>query len=172
MFEWTFENAILLYTLGSRVISLLRVCNSYWRFISDPRGLEVRGDGGRPRPAVAFLPRHHHRHCRHPHGRSPHLRVCRSGPHHRHLPGKVKKRQPMPKFSTSEFRKVFNGDDGFSRLTIWSKTQWSGFWQPLGGGLLEKPWDLVAFQQANSTLWVLCCQPLLAVEWGAGLCKY
>merc|ERR1719323_2710791 len=65
-----------------------------------------------------FLPRHHHRHCRHPHGRSPHLRVCRPGPHHRHLPGKVKKRQPMPKFSTSEFRKVFNGDDGFSRLTI------------------------------------------------------
>lgn len=126
------------YTLVSRVISLLRVCNSYWRFFSDPRGLEIRGDGGGPSPALAFLPGHHHRHRRHPHGRSPHLRVCRSGPHHRHLPGKVKKRQPMPKFSTSEFRKVFNGDDGFSRLTIWSKTQWSGFWQPLGGRLLEK----------------------------------
>jgi len=28
----------------------------------------------------------------------------------------------------------------------------------------KKPWDLVAFQEANSTLWVLCCQPLLAVE--------
>jgi len=28
----------------------------------------------------------------------------------------------------------------------------------------KKTWDLVAFQEANSTLWVLCCQPLLAVE--------
>ena len=64
------------------------VCTSY--SVSDPRGLEVRGHGGRPSPAVAFLPRHHHRHRRHPHGRPPHLWVCRPGQDHRHLQGKVK----------------------------------------------------------------------------------
>ena len=89
----------------------LKIAFSPW-FVSDPRGLEIRGHGGRPRPAVAFLPRHHHRHRRHPHGRPPHLRVCRPGQNHRHLQGKVKKCcvetvARVKEETESEFRKSF-----------------------------------------------------------------
>ena len=57
--------------------------------ISDPRRLEVRGDGGGQSPAVDFLPGDDHRDHRHPDGRPPHIRVRGPGQDHRHLPRQV-----------------------------------------------------------------------------------
>lgn len=80
-----------LYIQVRKIRAVLRflINTSVFLFFADQGRLEVRGYGDRQTPIVYVLYRNHSWYGGDPHGRTSHLRICRSRQNHRNIPRQI-----------------------------------------------------------------------------------